>query len=215
MTEDSAAQLREGLKALLGANHGITQAQQEQLLRLLEELTRWNRVHNLTAVRAPREMVSRHLLDSLSVLPFVERAPILDVGSGAGLPGLPVAIVRPEWPVTLLDSNIKKTRFQRHAVRTLALDNVTPVHQRVEAFQPHQAFNTVLARAWASISEIAGLCGRMCQPGGQIIAMKGRYPTDELKKKPPDFDITAVERVQVPGSDAERHIVVLTRQGPS
>lgn len=171
-------------------------------------LERWNRVYNLTAVRRAEDMVTRHILDSLSILPWLQGPQILDVGSGAGLPGIPLAIVRPELDFVLLDSNAKRTRFMIQAAAELRLTNVQVVRCRVEDYQPEiGGFDSVLSRAFASLAEFLTHAGRLCAPAGRLLAMKGVHPDDELGRLPAGFVVVGVYALKVPGLDAQRHIV--------
>jgi 16S rRNA (guanine527-N7)-methyltransferase len=181
----------------------------ERLLDYVDLLARWNATYNLSAVRDPAEMVTRHLLDSLSVLPHVVGERLADLGSGAGLPGIPLAIVSPDRAVTLVDSNGKKTRFLRAAVRELHLDNVRVAECRVE--QAEGAFDCVTARAFASLADMLRWGGHLLAAGGTWLALKGRHPQDELAGVPPGFDADGVVPLRVPGLDAERHVVVIKR----
>ena len=196
---------------------------QARLLEYVRLLDKWNRVYNLTAVRDPHEMVTRHLLDSLTVLPFLpdnsaDKAAqrILDVGTGPGLPGIPLALLsesaHPERQFVLLDSNSKKTRFMQQAVAELQLQNVQVVHARTEAFQPDAGFDVVVSRAFASIADMLAGAGQHCLPGGRMLAMKGANPAAELKDLDPAFTLEQVHRLTVPGLDEERHLVCLRRQ---
>jgi 16S rRNA (guanine527-N7)-methyltransferase len=180
-----------------------------RLLAYLYLLLRWNAAYNLTAVRDPAEMVTRHLLDSLTVVPFVRGSTLADLGSGAGLPGIPLAIADPSRSVLLVDSNGKKARFMREAVRRLGLDAVHVAHCRVEALDGH--FDCVTARAWTSIADMLSQGGRLLAPGGRWLALKGRVPHEEIDALPAGFRVAAIERLAVPGLDAERHLVVLER----
>lgn len=183
----------------------------EKLLGYLVLLEKWNRVHNLTSIRDVPSMISAHLLDSLSALPFVSGESLLDVGSGAGLPGLPLAIVRPSLSTTLLDSRNKKTRFLEHVVVSLALENVTVICERAERYRPQQKFDTLVTRAFSSIADFVDKAGHLCSRRGRLIALKGRYPQAELADVYEDgFEVNEIVPVSVPGLDAERHIVVLT-----
>ena len=182
---------------------------QAKLLAYLELLAKWNRAYNLTAVRDPAEMVTRHLLDSLAVLPFVHATTLADLGSGAGLPGIPLAIAQPDLAVTLIESNGKKARFLREAVRTLPLPNVTVREARVQdAAGP---FATVTARAFASLGDMLAWGGHLLAPDGRWLAMKGRIDPEELSAIPADFRVLVVRRLEVPGIDGERHLVELAR----
>jgi len=177
-----------------------------QLLAYLAELQKWNAAYNLTAIRDPAEMVTRHLLDSLSVLPWM-RGRVLDVGAGAGLPGIPLAIVRPELAVTVLDSNGKKARFMRHAARSLGLANVEVAEARVEDYQA-PGFEVIVSRAYASLAEFFAGTAHLLAPGGQWVAMKGKLDPQELAAVPARFMIRESQRLRVPGLDEDRHAVV-------
>jgi len=182
-------------------------ATQLKLLDYLALLEKWNKVHNLTAVRDPNDMVTLHLLDSLSVLPHIKSGRLLDVGSGAGLPGIPLAIVRPDLQVTVMDSNHKKASFMRQAKATLALPNLEVVCGRVEEFQPEHKFDMVISRAFSDIAEFMRLTAHLCAEGGVWLAMKGVYPYDELARiKGP---LSEVVPLNVPGLQAQRHLVFL------
>ena len=182
----------------------------QRLLTLLDELERWNRSFNLTAITQRSLMLTHHLLDSLSILPLLRGARIIDVGTGAGFPGLPLAIVAPEQQFTLLDSNGKKIRFVAHAVRTLGLNNVTPVHARVESWPASSDhFDTVVTRAFAPLpsllAQVAGLCG----PQTRVLAMKGRRLPEERAALPAGWRIEDDRDLDVPGLGEERHVLVL------
>ena len=203
-----------GLEAQLAAaleRLGIGAAPVPALLAYLSELQKWNSAYNLTAVRQPQEMVRRHLLDSLVLRPYL-RGPLLDVGSGAGLPGIPLAIADPALPVTVLDSNGKKARFLRHVVRTLALGNVTVAETRVEDFHPPQPFAAVVSRAFASLAEFIRISGHLLASDGQWLAMKGKLDPQELGGLREDVAILDVHPLTVPGLDEERHLVVAVRR---
>ena len=172
-----AAALRRGCEAL---ELDTDERRQALLLDYLQLLHKWNRAYNLTAVRDPAEMVTRHLLDSLAVAPFLDGRRFLDVGTGAGLPGVPLAIQRPDLAFHLLDSNGKKTRFLFQVKTALALDNMTVHHARAESFRPEVPFDAVLSRAFTSLAEMVAVCGHTLAPGGRYLAMKGAYPADEL-----------------------------------
>lgn len=182
----------------------------DKLLAYLRLLEKWNRSYNLTAIRGLEEMVPRHLLDSLAVLPYVAGPRVLDIGSGAGLPGIPLACARPELLFTLLDSNAKKTRFLNQAVAELALANVSVVNARVEQFRPPEQFVTLLARAWTAIPDMLIRCRHLLAQGVRLLAMKGAYPKEELAAVPEEAYTWQVQRLTVPGLDAERHLVIIT-----
>jgi len=181
--------------------------------RLLVLLDKWNRAFNLTAVRDMEEMVSRHILDSLSARPFLTGTSILDVGTGPGFPGLPLAMVEPQRHFTLLDSGGKKIRFVRHAIGELGLENVLPEQVRVEAFEPADLYDVVISRAFSSLADFVRRCGCLVANGGQLLAMKGRYPDAELTELPSGWLVQAVTSLRVPGLAGERHMVVLERAG--
>lgn len=198
--------LDEGL-ARLGI--AVDDGQRRRLLELVGLLHKWNRAYNLTAIRSPEEMVSRHLLDSAAVLPWVRGPRLLDVGAGPGLPGLVLAILRPELAVTLLDSNGKKVRFQRQAVLELGLTNVTPVQARVEAFEGR--FEQVISRAFAELGAFVSLTLPLVAPGGQWLAMKGPAVEGELAGLPDGVAPVAQHTLAVPFDVGSRLLVILER----
>lgn len=187
----------------------IASGAQQGMLDYLALVGKWNKAYNLTAVREPGRMLTHHLLDSLAVLPHVRGRRVLDVGSGAGLPGIPLALARPEWQVTLLDANHKKATFLRQAVIELRLSNVDVVCERVESWLPAQPFDTVLSRAFSDLPEFLALAGRLCARNGIVIAMKGVYPHEELAQLPAEYRLRSVVTLHVPGVDAERHAALL------
>lgn len=216
MAEDWQAcsrRLAEGLAALDLAGTDLA----ERLLVYLKELVRWNQAYNLTAVRDPCDMVSKHLLDSLVVLPHLHGQRLIDVGSGAGLPGIPLALADPTREFVLLDSNGKKAAFMRHVVRTLGLAQVEVVHARVEDYARTAGgggFDSVLSRAFTSLAEMLELAGPLCRLHGRVLAMKGQFPEDELEElrhAPTGFELEAVIPLQVPELAAERHLVLFSR----
>jgi len=181
----------------------------ETLLDYIELLTRWNATYNLTAVRDPQQMIAQHLLDSLAVAGLVQGDSLADIGSGAGLPGIPLAIVAPERQVTLIDANGKKTRFLREVVRSLELGNVRIEATRVEAARG--AYATVTARAFAALGEIVRLAGHLLATDGILIALKGQLHRDELLAVPDGFAVAEVRPLRVPGLAAARHAVIIRR----
>ncbi|WP_222910167.1 16S rRNA (guanine(527)-N(7))-methyltransferase RsmG [Pseudomonas sp. DNDY-54] len=203
-------ELKQGA-TLLGVE--LSDAQQEQLLAYLALLNKWNKAYNLTAVRDPAEMVSRHLLDSLSVAPHVEQSGSrwLDVGSGGGMPGIPLAILFPERRFTLLDSNGKKTRFLTQVKLELKLDNVDVVHSRVEQFKPEQAFTGITSRAFSSLADFANWTRHLGNSDTYWLAMKGVQPDDELQALPADFQLARCLVLKVPGCQGQRHLLILRR----
>ena len=199
-------QLERGLDAL-----GLTlpAGAIERLLDYQALLERWNGTYNLTAVRDPAEMVTRHLLDSLAILPFVDGARLADLGTGPGLPGIPLAIAAPGREVLLVDSNGKKVRFLREAIRSLKLEGVRALQSRVEEVQGQ--FDCVTARAFASLPDMLAWGGHLLAPGGRWLAMKGKPPADEIAALPPGFEVQAVHALAVPGLEGERSLVAIRR----
>jgi len=204
--------LADGLTAL---GLDLPQETQQKLLDYLALLAKWNKVHNLTAVRDPEEMVTLHLLDSLAVLPHLfvsslakgEGKRLLDVGSGAGLPAIPIALARPQLKVTALDSSHKKTTFLRQVKAELGLANLDIVCGRVEEYQPEQKFDCVISRAFSDVAEFVQLTAHLCAKDGMWLAMKGVYPYDELAQV--KNVISEVVPLRVPGLSAQRHLVFL------
>ena len=182
-----------------------------KLLQYLALLEKWNHVYNLTAIRDVGRMVSGHLLDCLSVVPYVTGTRMLDAGSGAGFPGIPVAVARPEIQVALLDGNHKKAAFLRQAVADLQLKNASVVCERVEEWQAAEKFDCIISRAFAEIAEFIALTSHLLAPGGVLAAMKGVHPFEELERLPPGFRLRQVHALTVPGLGAERHLVLIER----
>jgi 16S rRNA (guanine527-N7)-methyltransferase len=187
----------------------LADTQVATLERYLDLLEKWNRVYNLTAIRERSRMVTHHLLDSLAVLPHVRGPRVLDVGSGAGLPGIPLAVAGPALHVTLLESNHKKSAFLTQTVAELQLANVQVVTERVESWQPEARFDTIVSRAFAELGEFASLASRLLAPQGVLAAMKGVHPFEEIERLPQGFRVEQVIRLRVPGLDAERHLVLM------
>ncbi len=195
---------------------GLDAALAEPLLAYLALLARWNQTYNLTAVRDPQEMVGKHLLDSLAMHPFVDAlaargGTLADLGTGPGLPGIPLAIVKPGLKVTLVESNGKKARFLREAVRQLGLKDVRVAEARIEAVDEPGAYDAITARALATLPLILELGGHLLKPDGALLAMKGVYPADEIAALPEGWIVTATHRLRVPGIDAERHLIEVRR----
>jgi 16S rRNA (guanine527-N7)-methyltransferase len=217
VTRAGAAQLWSRLHAGLDAlSLELPAGGQERLLDYLAELQKWNAAYNLTAVRDPLDMVTRHLLDSLAVLPRVSRLPspvsrLCDAGTGAGLPGIPLAIARPHWHVSLLDSNGKKARFLRHVQRTLALDNVEVIEARAELHRPEMPYDVVISRAFASLGDFLRLTAHLAGDHGHWLAMKGKLAGLELSELPEGFQVNEVIALSVPGLDEARHLVHVSR----
>lgn len=185
--------------------------QRNRLTDFLVLLSKWNRTWNLTAITEPGEMVARHLLDSLSVAGLLRGRRVLDVGSGAGLPGLPLAVACPDIEFALLDSNGKRTRFMTHAAGRLGLDNVTIIQSRVEDYHDESGFDTVISRAFASLADFVRLAGHLCAPGGRLVAMKGRSDAREAAA-PRGWEQIGNMPLRVPGVEGERHAIVLRRE---
>jgi 16S rRNA (guanine527-N7)-methyltransferase len=207
-TADLKAQLARGCAQM---HVGLPAGAEQSLLDFIMLLSKWNATYNLTAIRIPTEMVDKHLLDSLSVLPFLQGQRIVDVGCGAGLPGIPLALACPDRQFVLLDSQAKKTRFVSHAVATLSLQNVEVVQSRAEDYRPGELFATVITRAFASLLEFMRLAGHLGAPQACYLAMKGRPPAKELQ------DLTAglhtrVHPLTVPGLKAQRCVVEIRKQ---
>lgn len=203
--------LEAGLRAL---NLQASKDTRDAWLRHLALLRQWGRTYNLVAPGEFDQLVTRHLLDSLSIHGQVGDGPLLDVGTGAGFPGLPLAILRPERPTVLIDSAGKKVRFLRHAVRELGLEQVEAVHGRVESFSPRVQFSTIVSRAFSALGDFAALTRHLVGPETRLIAMKGQLREQELADLPSWAHVEAVERLEVPGRLAERHQVTLTLEPP-
>ncbi len=184
------------------------------LLDYLGLLAKWNKAYNLTAVRDETQMVTRHLLDSLVIAPHIQGQRLIDVGTGAGLPGIPLAILFPEREFHLLDCNGKKTRFLFQVKTALRLDNMVVHHARVESFESTEPFDVVLSRAFASLGDMAGACRHLLAPDGRFLAMKGAYPAEELEEVSPHYELKAVYPLAVPGLAEQRHLVeIMVRNG--
>ncbi|NBU25394.1 MAG: 16S rRNA (guanine(527)-N(7))-methyltransferase RsmG [Gammaproteobacteria bacterium] len=211
-----AARVDEPRRIIEGAARlgvALDAAQAAQLSRLLDELARWNKTYNLTAVTARHEMLTHHLLDSLSVAPQLHGERVVDVGTGAGFPGLPLAVAQPQRRFTLLDSNGKKVRFVAHAARTLGLANVEALQARAGEWTPPQAYDTVVARAFAPLPELVAQVAALCGPDTRVLAMKGRRDPAERAGLPAGWRIEADLDLEVPGLGAERHLLVLRPPG--
>lgn len=205
-----AAPLSAGLASM---DLTLDAAQQEKLLAYVALLSKWNKVYSLTAIREPRRMLTHHLLDSLAPLPHLkgEQLRILDVGSGFGTPGIPLAIARPDWQLVLLDSNQKKTTFLRQALLELKLPNVSIVTDRVELYRPDSPFHIITSRAFAELADFVQLTRHLLAQGGEWAALKGVYPHEEISRLPADIRVAGVDVLCVPELDAERHLVHLVQ----
>jgi 16S rRNA (guanine527-N7)-methyltransferase len=195
--------------ATLGVELSATDA--GRLLALTQELERWNRSYNLTSIRTPEQMLTHHLLDSLAVQADLYGTRIADVGTGAGFPGLPLALCNPERQFTLIDSNGKKIRFVSHAAHLIGLSNVTAVHARAETFKAAEPFDTVLARAFAALPQLLRSVEGLCGSKTRVLAMKGRWPEEELAALPSPWRLVASRPIEVPGLEAARCVIVLMR----
>ena len=201
--------LEQGCRAL---GLTLTDSQYQRLNTFVNLLHKWNKAYNLTAIRDPEDMVRRHIHDSLSVMPYLTGERIIDVGTGGGLPGVPLAIVFPERQFTLLDSNGKKTRFLFQVKQELKLENVTIVHQRVESHQPEQTYDTVISRAFASLEDMVDGCDHLLSPDGRFFAMKGVFPESELREIEKHYIVVASHPLTVPGVEGERCLLILGRR---
>ncbi len=199
--------LETGLEAL---GQPMAGAQVDQLVAYLDELERWSGSYNLVSYGSRRDLVVRHLLDALAVRPWTGEGDLLDVGSGAGLPGVPLAIADPARPVTVLDANGKKVRFLRHVRRVLMLENLEPVQARVEDYAPAAPFACIVSRAFADVARFARLAIGLLAPDGRLVAMKGKRPDEELADLPEGLRVEAIEPLRVPYLHAERHVVIMT-----
>lgn len=203
------AQLEQGA-ATLGI--ALPALAREKLLAYAALLYKWNRTYNLTALRDPEQAVPYHLLDSLAVLPYLPAGRLLDVGSGGGMPGIVLAIARPDLAVTLLDSNSKKSAFLQQAAIELALANISVHAGRVEQYHPAVGFAAITARAFSELADFVRLSRHLLAADGRWLALKGLWPHAEIARLPPDIAVEAVHRLAVPGVDGERHLVVLRGQ---
>ena len=195
---------------------GLDDATQARLLSYLALLEKWNRTHNLTSVRDAVRMVSQHLLDSLAVLPHLpspDGMRLVDVGSGGGLPGIPLAISRRQWHVALVDSNQKKSAFLRQAVAELGLLNAEVVMKRAETYVAEKPFDVAISRGLSKLAQFVQLAAPMVAVGGRLVAMKGAYPRAEIAALAPEVRVVAAPRLRIPGIAAERHLVILEKQG--
>lgn len=197
-----------------GLGIALPEAAAERLSAYVGLLMKWNRVYNLTAIREEQKVVSHHILDSLVVLDHLPAGTLVDVGSGAGLPGLPIAIAQPAREVTVLDSNQKKGAFLKQAVAELGLANVQVVIERVEDFRPLRPFEVVVSRAFSDLADFVNLAGHLCAPGGTMLAMKGLYPDAEIAQLPAGWTVESAPALDIPALEASRHLVVM-RSSPT
>ena len=209
MSPTALAQLQRGA-AELGV--ALDEKALARLVAYVALLDKWNRVYNLTAIRQEAKLVTHHLLDSLAVLPYLPAGGLLDVGSGGGFPGIPVAIVQPERRVTLLDSNHKKGTFLRQAVMELDLGNAAVAVERIEDHRPPLAYEGVISRAFSDLADFVNLAGQSAASRGTLIAMKGVHPHEEIARLPAGWSVSRVVALDVPQLEATRHLVFLNRQ---
>lgn len=197
---------------LKAAGISLSDQQKEQLVAYVGLLDKWNKAYNLTSVRDPQQMLVRHILDSIVVAPHLKGERFIDVGTGPGLPGIPLAIVLPQAHFTLLDSLGKRVRFLRQVQHELGLPNITPVQSRVETFPSEPPFDGVISRAFASLQDMVNWCHHLPSAQGQFYALKGVRPDDEIASLPAGFRLISVEALQVPELDGERHLVIIGRK---
>ena len=207
---NAEARLNQGL---IGLGLTLSAEAQSRLLKYLALLSKWNRIYNLTAIREPSKLVSHHLLDSLAVLPYLDGTSVVDVGSGAGLPGIPLAVARPEWHIVLLDSSHKKTAFLRQAVLELNLEDAQVVTERAERWRPVERFDVAISRAFSDLPGFVNAAKHLCHSGGVMAAMKGVHPDEELAQLGPDVRVQKVLALSIPGLSATRHLVLLQPGG--
>ncbi|WP_033933036.1 16S rRNA (guanine(527)-N(7))-methyltransferase RsmG [Vibrio cholerae] len=207
--------LRVKLDALISKTSlTVTEQQREQLVGYVQLLDKWNKAYNLTSVRDPMEMLVKHILDSLVVSPYLVGERFIDVGTGPGLPGIPLAIMHPDKEFVLLDSLGKRIRFLKQVIHDLKINNVLPVQSRVEEFDPESGFDGVLSRAFASMTDMVNWCQHLPKPnGGVFLALKGVRPDDEITLLPEWCSVTDIKALQVPELEGERHLVILSRKG--
>ncbi|EJL6665657.1 16S rRNA (guanine(527)-N(7))-methyltransferase RsmG [Vibrio cholerae] len=207
--------LRVKLDALISKTSlTMTEQQREQLVGYVQLLDKWNKAYNLTSVRDPMEMLVKHILDSLVVSPHLVGERFIDVGTGPGLPGIPLAIMHPDKEFVLLDSLGKRIRFLKQVIHDLKINNVLPVQSRVEEFDPESGFDGVLSRAFASMTDMVNWCQHLPKPnGGVFLALKGVRPDDEITLLPEWCSVTDIKALQVPELEGERHLVILSRKG--
>ncbi|EBH8741541.1 16S rRNA (guanine(527)-N(7))-methyltransferase RsmG [Salmonella enterica subsp. enterica serovar Chester] len=196
-------------RLLADAGISLTDHQKTLLVAYVDMLHKWNKAYNLTSVRDPNEMLVRHILDSIVVAPYLQGQRFIDVGTGPGLPGIPLAIVLPDAHFTLLDSLGKRVRFLRQVQHELKLENIKPVQSRVEAYPSEPPFDGVISRAFASLNDMVSWCHHLPGEKGRFYALKGQLPGDEIASLPDDFSVESVEKLRVPQLEGERHLVII------
>lgn len=202
--------MKNELQAALKKNNiVISDAMSEKLIQYLDMMLKWNKTYNLTAITQQYEMIYLHLIDSLIIAPHVTGARCLDLGTGAGLPGIPLAITHPEQFWSLVDKNNKKTRFLTQVIADLQIKNAQAVHQRGEEFHPAQGFDSILSRAFGTLRLFVETTAHLLNPNGELIAMKGKYPEEELADLPDNVRVQSITQIDINGMDIERHLVCL------
>ncbi|ELB8343673.1 16S rRNA (guanine(527)-N(7))-methyltransferase RsmG [Salmonella enterica] len=196
-------------RLLADAGISLTDHQKTLLVAYVDMLHKWNKAYNLTSVRDPNEMLVRHILDSIVVAPYLQGQRFIDVGTGPGLPGIPLAIVLPDAHFTLLDSLGKRVRFLRQVQHELKLENITPVQSRVGAYPSEPPFDGVISRAFASLNDMVSWCHHLPGEKGRFYALKGQLPGDEIASLPDNFSVESVEKLHVPQLEGERHLVII------
>ncbi|EAW9116907.1 16S rRNA (guanine(527)-N(7))-methyltransferase RsmG [Salmonella enterica] len=196
-------------RLLADAGISLTDHQKTLLVAYVDMLHKWNKAYNLTSVRDPNEMLVRHILDSIVVAPYLQGQRFIDVGTGPGLPGIPLAIVLPDAHFTLLDSLGKRVRFLRQVQHELKLENIMPVQSRVEAYPSEPPFDGVISRAFASLNDMVSWCHHLPGEKGRFYALKGQLPGDEIASLPDDFSVESVEKLHIPQLEGERHLVII------
>lgn len=199
-------------KALTANDYDLTETVQQQLVSYLQLLDRWNQVFNLTAINAPEERVLLHIVDSLSISPYLHGARILDVGTGAGLPGIPLALAHPDKHFVLLDSNSKKTRFLTQVQAELGMKNLEVVHARCQDYKTVMGFDSIVSRAFSAITVMLATTQHLLAPSGQFLAMKGVYPQAEIQEMPEAFTLVGAHKLTIKGLAAERHVVCIEKK---
>lgn len=203
-------QLHTELLKQLSQNHfNVNEITSKKLVEYVLLLHKWNQIHNLTSIRDPLQMLSKHIIDSLAISPYLQGPHILDVGTGAGLPGLPLALTHPQYRFALLDSNGKKTRFLMHVIQTLMIANVDIIPLRVEKYHPKNCFNSIVSRAFSQLNEFLHKTRHLCCENGIFLAMKGQYPAEEIAAIDADFTLLDTKDLQIAGLDQKRHLLII------
>ncbi|WP_342227846.1 16S rRNA (guanine(527)-N(7))-methyltransferase RsmG [Rickettsiella endosymbiont of Rhagonycha lignosa] len=203
-------QLHIELLKQLNENHfNIDDVTSKKLIEYILLLHKWNQIHNLTSIRNPLQMLTKHIIDSLAISPYLQGPHILDVGTGAGLPGLPLALTHPQYRFVLLDSNGKKTHFLTHVKQTLMISNIDIISVRVEKYHPENCFNSIVSRAFSQLNEFLHKTKHLCCENGIFLAMKGQYPNEEINALDIDFKLIDAKSLQIAGLDEKRHVLIL------